>query len=309
MSRKCRSLFALVGIVASGSIAVADAPLVFCQCSQGEFHGPRYYAYFVDAISYPMIEFRVGTNDLDPANYTNVTSPPGWQFAVEPTGLNHACGLFSYHGEPSLGVCDGITTGCLRWWTDDVAYAVELFTFEFEHPWRAEDVGWMLTTQRPGPPPEQDIFFEDWGNPVGMGCGPLHGPYAEPQWCWSNDDCDPNQYCFFEDCYVETGMCLPRPQSCPWVWDPVCGCDCQTYSNACTAAAEGMSLAYLCECLVGDLDLDADVDVTDLAAMLSAYGSCVGDPHYFPAADIDGNGCVELYDLAALLGSYGATCP
>ncbi len=55
----------------------------------------------------------------------------------------------------------------------------------------------------------------------------------------------------------------------------------------------------------GDLDGDGDVDLTDLARLLAAYGSCVGDPDYDPAADIDGDGCVELDDLAALLSHYG----
>jgi hypothetical protein len=57
--------------------------------------------------------------------------------------------------------------------------------------------------------------------------------------------------------------------------------------------------------LPGDLDGDGDVDLTDLAGMLTAYGTCIGDPDYNPAADIDGNGCVELPDLAALLSHYG----
>ena len=55
----------------------------------------------------------------------------------------------------------------------------------------------------------------------------------------------------------------------------------------------------------GDLDGDGDVDLTDLAGMLTAYGTCVGDPDYNPVADIDGDGCVGLPDLAALLSHYG----
>jgi hypothetical protein len=55
----------------------------------------------------------------------------------------------------------------------------------------------------------------------------------------------------------------------------------------------------------GDVDEDGDVDLSDLAALLSAYGACSEDPRYLPQADIDGNGCVELSDLAALLANYG----
>ncbi len=55
----------------------------------------------------------------------------------------------------------------------------------------------------------------------------------------------------------------------------------------------------------GDLDGDGDTDLSDLAALLSAYGSFEGDPDYNPAADLDEDGDVDLPDLAALLADYG----
>ncbi len=69
-----------------------------------------------------------------------------------------------------------------------------------------------------------------------------------PIFCWSNDMCEPDQYCFFHDCAAETGVCMPRPEVCPDVWDPVCGCDGVTYPNACEAARAGMSVDYPGEC-------------------------------------------------------------
>ncbi len=56
---------------------------------------------------------------------------------------------------------------------------------------------------------------------------------------------------------------------------------------------------------LADLDDDGDVDLADLAGLLSAYGCCAGEPGYNFFADLDKNGCVELSDLAGLLGSYG----
>lgn len=58
--------------------------------------------------------------------------------------------------------------------------------------------------------------------------------------------------------------------------------------------------------LVGDLDCDEDVDLSDLAALLAAYGTCEGEPGYEALADFDASGCITLSDLAELLGNYGA---
>lgn len=54
---------------------------------------------------------------------------------------------------------------------------------------------------------------------------------------------------------------------------------------------------------LGDLDWDCDVDLTDLAALLSGYGDS-GELSY-EEGDINGDGQVNLTDLAVLLGSYG----
>ena len=75
-----------------------------------------------------------------------------------------------------------------------------------------------------------------------------HWGACEPQYCWSNDMCRPDQYCFFHDCAAETGICMPRPEHCPEIWDPVCGCDGITYPNACEAARAGMSVDHPGEC-------------------------------------------------------------
>jgi hypothetical protein len=56
----------------------------------------------------------------------------------------------------------------------------------------------------------------------------------------------------------------------------------------------------------GDLDGDNDIDLADLAILLSNYGMTSGAIYEDGDLDIDGD--VDLSDLAALLAVYGTTC-
>jgi len=91
-------------------------------------------------------------------------------------------------------------------------------------------------------------FAEAAGVPIahpgecGAVCGGL-GPYPP---------CPPTEFCKFPPgvCADPTvpGECVPYPGGCPDVWEPVCGCDGQTYSNECDANAAGVSIAHFGEC-------------------------------------------------------------
>jgi hypothetical protein len=45
-----------------------------------------------------------------------------------------------------------------------------------------------------------------------------------------------------------TGACAPRPQGCDAIFDPVCGCDGESYSSECSAWSSGVSAATYGTC-------------------------------------------------------------
>jgi len=57
--------------------------------------------------------------------------------------------------------------------------------------------------------------------------------------------------------------------------------------------------------LIGDFDLDCDVDLDDLSAVLTQFGSTLNPS----TGDSDLDGDVDLQDLALLLSQFGAGCP
>jgi Subtilase family len=59
----------------------------------------------------------------------------------------------------------------------------------------------------------------------------------------------------------------------------------------------------------GDVDGNGNVDLSDLALLLGAFGTSSGDPGFVAAADFDSSGSIDLADLALLLGNFGQSCP
>ncbi|MFN0135818.1 MAG: alpha/beta hydrolase-fold protein [Phycisphaerae bacterium] len=69
---------------------------------------------------------------------------------------------------------------------------------------------------------------------------------------------------------------------------------------------EPAALSHLPQPRKGDFNGDGCVELSDLARMLAAFGTCVGATAYDYAADLDASNCVDLTDLAELLGTFGA---
>lgn len=116
------------------------------------------------------------------------------------------------------------------------------------------------------------------GNTYGNGCeAALAGVRVDFEGqcpCGSNDDCFPNQFCDQGTaCARSTGECVDRPGACPLVIDEVCGCDGETYINACeaNAALVQVSADEPCDC---QLNSDCEPDELCNANTCDGPGFC-----------------------------------
>jgi hypothetical protein len=140
-------------------------------------------------------------------------------------------------------------------------------------------------------------------------CQDACGDMSDAQDCWCDDECEENgdccpdqadlcpaparscggfaglgcaagEYCHYELDAIcgaadQTGTCQPRTEICSEHISPVCGCDGQSYSNECRAAAAGTSVAR-----EGDCDAPVAIECGGFANLDCPSGLvCVDDPN------------------------------
>jgi len=82
----------------------------------------------------------------------------------------------------------------------------------------------------------------------------LEGCAAPPRICGgiAGFPCPTGEVCDLRDptCRIVdlAGTCVPRPQACIEIYDPVCGCDRVTYGNDCLRLSAGATLAHAGAC-------------------------------------------------------------
>lgn len=161
---------------------------------------------------------------------TDSAASSGYRWRVSAVDRSLGQPKESYTPPPANGPIGGSGTRKFTWKTNSPLPLAgkHKISFELQRPWSE--------TAPPAKKFSVTIDIKDPGAAVAK-CGGLAG-----------FQCKGATYCEFEKAQHcgaadQMGTCQTKPQMCPQVMMPVCGCNGQTYSNSCMANAAGVSVA------------------------------------------------------------------
>ncbi len=123
--------------------------------------------------------------------------------------------------------------------------------------------------------------------------------------------CPENQFCKFAagrcDEPKVVGVCTSIPDACDTLFDPVCGCDGQTYSNPCLADTAGVSVEHFGPCGEGCCDPNAEPGVGSNPTCFEG-ATCCSDGQWRCNEGDGSTTCDEACDLRVCGGIAGRPC-